>query len=173
MLHKKQYPTNTENGVICASCTYCAIFWIEEWSANNVLNEIINFSKMSTTGVCLLPVVSADFDLIFSRASTMDFVLMRNIPRLEAISVCLWMRTSDVSHYGTIMSYAADSNWLSADDSNVFVLHDYGSLEVSGSVLHSRITLSLSQHHSFGIHSVKNSTKCDTLNIIKYRYSAF
>ncbi|KAI0227208.1 hypothetical protein LSAT2_022348 [Lamellibrachia satsuma] len=76
-------------------------------------------------------VVSPDFDLVFHRASTTDYVLLRTIPTLHALSVCLWLRTNDFTNYGTILSYAAESNWLTTSDVNVFTLYDYGGLRMS------------------------------------------
>ena len=83
-------------------------------------------------------VVSPDFDLVFHRASTTDYVLLRTMPTLHALSVCLWLRTNDFANYGTILSYAAESNWLTASDVNVFTLYDYGRLRVSGQLLQAR-----------------------------------
>ena len=77
--------------------------------------------------------ISADFDLVFEHGSTEDYVLLQHAiaEDLPEISVCLWMRTDDSRNYGTILSYAVDSNWLGADHTNVFTLYDYGLLKVN------------------------------------------
>ena len=97
---------------------------------SNMFRSITN--ALICTALFSRVVVSPDFDLVFHRASTTDYVLLRTMPTLHALSVCLWLRTNDSTNYGTILSYAAESNWLTASDVNVFTLYDYGRLRVSG-----------------------------------------
>ena len=98
----------------------------------------LNITVYMSSALSCHVVVSPDFDLVFHRASTTDYVLLRTMPTLHALSVCLWLRTNDFTNYGTILSYAAESNWLTASDVNVFTLYDYGRLRVSGQLLQAR-----------------------------------
>jgi len=87
---------------------------------------------MSTIFSCwLLTVTSADFDLVFDRPSTTEYAVLYMPPQsYQRISACVWLRTSDTQNYGTIWSYAAENNWLSASDADVFTAYDYGNLQV-------------------------------------------
>lgn len=75
-------------------------------------------------------VVSSDFDLVFSEASVSRYVVMRIQENLRYLTTCLWIRSADKRNYGTIFSYAADSNWLGSHSGNDFTLYDYGGLQV-------------------------------------------
>ena len=74
--------------------------------------------------------MSSDFDLIFPDSRRASYVQIRDVPELSAFTLCLWLRTMDATKYGTILSYAAESNWLSSEKGNVLTLHDYGRLQV-------------------------------------------
>jgi len=75
------------------------------------------------------------FDLQFPRRSDSDYVsvsLRRPSTVVQSLTACVWMRTRDLINYGTVCSYAVDSNWLTADAAtNAFTVHDYASLKVS------------------------------------------
>ena len=93
----------------------------------------ISSSGESTTAVhCVVfAETEAGFDLVFSTGHTDDFVSLHPVENpLHQFTVCVWLRTQDVLHYGTLFSYAAHSNWLATDDVDVFTLHNYGKLKV-------------------------------------------
>ena len=78
------------------------------------------------------------FDVQFRRRSITDFVVVpvRRRPGgvVQSLTACVWLRTDDHVNYGTLWSYAVDSNWLDVDAaSNAFTAYDYASLKVNRS----------------------------------------
>ncbi|KAL9979839.1 hypothetical protein ACROYT_G017558 [Oculina patagonica] len=60
-------------------------------------------------------VFAADYALLFPRKGTSDYVIIRGMPSLTAVTVCLWMKTADTGNGGVPLSYAvsgADDNEL-------------------------------------------------------------
>jgi len=43
--------------------------------------------------------------LLFPRKGTSDYVMTRGMPSLKAVTVCLWMKTTDTGNEGTPLSY--------------------------------------------------------------------
>jgi len=75
------------------------------------------------------------FDVLFQRRSITDFIvvpLRRRSVAIQSLTACVWLRTDDLLNYGTLWSYAVDSNWLAAD-SNAFTAYDYANLKVARS----------------------------------------
>lgn len=74
---------------------------------------------------------------MFTKPSVTDYVSMPvHYGALSAVTGCIWIRTYDTYNFGTVWSYAAESNWLSADDANVFTLYDYGNVQVGCQTFH-------------------------------------
>ncbi|GAB1600780.1 sushi, von Willebrand factor type A, EGF and pentraxin domain-containing protein 1-like [Argonauta hians] len=73
--------------------------------------------------------VSPDFDLVFEDESITDYAQVWFFPNPSDITITFWMRTSDVSSLGTMISYKKESN-LILDHYN-FALYDYGSLQLT------------------------------------------
>ena len=46
----------------------------------------------------------------FTRKSTTDYVTTLGMPSLKAVTVCLWMKSSDKGNEGTPLSYAASGS---------------------------------------------------------------
>lgn len=63
------------------------------------------------------------YALYFPRKGTSDYVISGGMPRLNAMTVCLWMKTT-ASNEGVLLSYA-----VSGQD-NELLLHDYGNFLV-------------------------------------------
>ncbi|XP_078367069.1 neuronal pentraxin-2-like [Oculina patagonica] len=63
--------------------------------------------------------VAADYALLFTRKGTSDYVIIRGMPSLTAVTFCLWMKTADTGNTGTPLSYA-----VSGSD-NELLLYDY------------------------------------------------
>lgn len=92
--------------------------------------------------------ISADFDLVFQRQSTTDYVHLMMFPNPEEISVCFWMRTLDVTSLGTMFSYSKESN--QPFNTDTFTLYDYGNLQLFVNGQHIIIGVSLNDglwHH--------------------------
>ena len=74
------------------------------------------------------------FDLLFPRRSFTDYIIIplhRRSLVVQSLTACVWLRTDDLVNYGTIWSYAVDSNWLTAGAAaNAFTAYDYASLKV-------------------------------------------
>ena len=63
-------------------------------------------------------------DFKFPTSGVTDYVINRNMRRLTAVTVCLWMRSADQTNKGTPFSYA-----VSGQD-NELLLHNYKSLVI-------------------------------------------
>lgn len=78
--------------------------------------------------------VSPDFDLVFPKSSAVNFVRLRlklsESSSLPQVSVCAWMRYSDVQNSGTLWSYATDRSGYLDDVANGLTARDSGNLEV-------------------------------------------
>lgn len=78
--------------------------------------------------------VSPDFDLVFPKSSTVNFVRLRlklnESSSLPQVSICAWMRYSDVQNSGAIWSYATDRNRYFDNAAKVLTAKDSGNLEV-------------------------------------------
>ncbi|XP_046552994.1 sushi, von Willebrand factor type A, EGF and pentraxin domain-containing protein 1-like isoform X1 [Haliotis rubra] len=77
--------------------------------------------------------VNADFDLVFAQRSSYGFVSMERevIPALTAVSVCTWVRTSQVLGSGTIFSYTIPGHEGDGIIVPEFGLSDDGVLKLS------------------------------------------
>jgi len=75
------------------------------------------------------------FDVLFRRRSVTDYIIVplrRRSLVVQSLTACVWLRTDDLVNYGTIWSYAVDSNWLTAGAAtNAFTAYDYASLKVT------------------------------------------
>jgi len=49
--------------------------------------------------------VEPGYALLFPRKGTSDYVMTRGMPSLKAVTVCLWMKTTDTGNEGTPLSY--------------------------------------------------------------------
>ncbi|XP_078367117.1 neuronal pentraxin-1-like isoform X4 [Oculina patagonica] len=58
------------------------------------------------------------YALLFPRKGTSDYVIIRGMPSLTAVTVCLWMKTADTGNEGTPLGYNVGST-------NELLLHDY------------------------------------------------
>jgi len=47
-----------------------------------------------------------NYALQFPRKGTSDNVILRHMPSLKAVTVCLWMKTTDKGNWGTPLDYA-------------------------------------------------------------------
>ena len=54
--------------------------------------------------ICLTS-VEPGYALLFPRKGTSDYVMTRGMPSLKAVTVCLWMKTTDTGNEGTPLSY--------------------------------------------------------------------
>jgi len=59
------------------------------------------------------------YALLFPRKGTSDYVMTRGMPSLNAVTVCLWMKTADTGNAGTLLSYAVSGR------DNEMLLHNY------------------------------------------------
>ncbi|CAH3014537.1 unnamed protein product, partial [Porites evermanni] len=50
------------------------------------------------------------YALQFTRKGTSDYVVTRGMPSLKAVTVCLWMKSSDKGNDGVPLSYAVQNN---------------------------------------------------------------
>ena len=57
----------------------------------------------------------------FTRNGTSDYVIKHGMPSLKAVTVCLWMKSSDKRNKGTPLSYAASGS----KGGNELFLYDY------------------------------------------------
>jgi len=76
------------------------------------------------------------FDVLFRRRSVTDYIVVpiqRQPLFVQSLTACVWLRTDDLFNYGTIWSYAVDSNLPAADAANAFTAYDYASLKVTSS----------------------------------------
>ena len=75
------------------------------------------------------------FDVLFRRRSVSDYIIVplrRPSLSIQSVTGCVWLRTGDLVNYGTVWSYAVNSNWLSSDAAtNAFTAYDYASLKVT------------------------------------------
>ncbi|XP_073238519.1 neuronal pentraxin-2-like [Porites lutea] len=60
-----------------------------------------------------------DYALQFTSKGTSDYVIKRGTPSLKAVTVCLWMKSSDKGTKGTLLSYAASGS------DNQLLLYNY------------------------------------------------
>ena len=67
---------------------------------------------------------TGSFDVEFPRIGTSDYVILRDVitTPLTAMSVCLWMKTSDTSSTGSLFSYSALAN---GGSDNEFLIINY------------------------------------------------
>ncbi|CAI9715910.1 sushi, von Willebrand factor type A, EGF and pentraxin domain-containing 1-like [Octopus vulgaris] len=72
--------------------------------------------------------VSPNFDLVFQHEAITNYVQVWFFPNPVEITITFWMRTSDVSSLGTMVSYKKESNDIFNPDN--FALYDYGSLQL-------------------------------------------
>ncbi|KAJ7383576.1 biological adhesion [Desmophyllum pertusum] len=72
----------------------------------------------------------ANYDLLFPRKGTSDYVITRSMPSLTAVTVCFWMKTTDTGNEGTPLSYA-ESGSSGRDELVLFDYRDF-SLWVGG-----------------------------------------
>ena len=63
--------------------------------------------------------VSAGYALLFPRKGISDYVITSGMPSLKAVTVCLWMKTTDTGNHGTSLSYAVSGSY------NELILYDY------------------------------------------------
>jgi len=74
------------------------------------------------------------FDVLFQRRSVTDYIIIplhRRTLVVRSLTACVWLRTDDLVNYGTVWSYAVDSNWLTPGAAtNAFTAFDYASLKV-------------------------------------------
>ncbi|CAH1779630.1 unnamed protein product [Owenia fusiformis] len=96
-----------------------------------------------TGGVHCQMNLTSDYDLIFREGSVLDYSSLSLPYDLYALTLCLWLRSDDTKNYGTPVSYAVESNWLSADDTNTITLYDIGQLQlyVNGESVRTNISL--------------------------------
>lgn len=74
--------------------------------------------------------LDVNYDLVFHDVTPSGYAMMTVPKKLDAVTACLWMKTTDIRNFGTPFSYAAESNWLDSFDSNIFTLTDYGDFKV-------------------------------------------
>ena len=60
----------------------------------------------------------ANYALLFPRKGTSDYAIIRGMPSLTAVTVCLWMKTADKGNEGVPLGYNVGS-------SNEVLLIDY------------------------------------------------
>ncbi|KAL9979840.1 hypothetical protein ACROYT_G017560 [Oculina patagonica] len=80
----------------------------DKWKADEKMIKAIN----------KLPGIAAGYALLFPRKGTSDYVIIRGMPSLTAVTVCLWMKTADTGNEGTPLGYNVGST-------NELLLHDY------------------------------------------------
>jgi len=54
----------------------------------------------------LLYFTANNYTLQFPRKGTSDYVILRRMPSLKAVTVCLWMKTTYKGNWGTPLDYA-------------------------------------------------------------------
>ena len=74
-----------------------------------------------------LTATSPSFDLVFSPNLHGGSATVAVWKRLREVSACVWMRSYDAQHYGTLWSYVPKDT---VPQSPSFILYDYGSLKV-------------------------------------------
>ena len=67
-------------------------------------------------------------DFKFPTRGVTDYVINRNMRRLTAVTVCLWMRSSNQTNQGTPFSYAVSSH----DNELLFEYYKYIDMMVKG-----------------------------------------
>ena len=76
--------------------------------------SVLFFASLS----CFTLTATVGYALLFSRKWTSDYVITRGMPSLKAVTVCLWMKSTDTGNEGVPFSYNVGS-------SNELLLHDY------------------------------------------------
>ena len=86
--------------------------------------EITWFSYICTCS--LINLFSAQYSLAFTNhGGTSSYVIIRDLAfSLKAFTLCLWMKTDDREHSGTLFSYSTTSQ------SNELVLYNYQNFEL-------------------------------------------
>ena len=88
---------------------------------------------LSTTTIIIFAETTVNFDLVFSRHTTSDFVRLQGVHDLDQFTFVSWLRSRDLDNYGTLLSYATRGNGISDDEllENEITIYDYGYLTVS------------------------------------------
>ena len=61
---------------------------------------------------------------LFPRKGVSDYVLLTGMPRLSAITACLWMKSTDTENAGTPLGYAVPGT------DNEFIIYNYKAFHV-------------------------------------------
>ena len=75
----------------------------------NALRCFVNQSQARSFHRIILSTAN-DYALQFTRQGTSDYVIKRGMPSLKAVTVCLWMKSSDNGTSGTPLSYAVSGS---------------------------------------------------------------
>ena len=74
--------------------------------------------------IIFIIIIISILDFKFPTSGITDYVINRNMRRLTAVTVCLWMRSADQTNTGTPFSYAVSAS------SNELLLFDYKDFEI-------------------------------------------
>ena len=69
--------------------------------------------------IIIIIIIISILDFKFPTSGVTDYVINRNMRRLTAVTVCLWMRSADQTIEGTTFSYAVSEQY------NELSLYDY------------------------------------------------
>ena len=75
--------------------------------------------KVSSLFISIVLLATNNYALQFTRKGTSDYAIKHGMPSLKAVTVCLWMKSSDKGNKGVPLSYAVSG----AD--NELLLFDY------------------------------------------------
>ncbi|KAL9979817.1 hypothetical protein ACROYT_G017534 [Oculina patagonica] len=89
--------------------------------------------------------VAPGYALLFPGKSTSDYVIINNaMPSLTAVTICVWMKTTDTENFGTPLSYAVPGT------DNELMLYDYNRglmIEVANSYSQTPVTANDGKWH--------------------------
>ena len=68
--------------------------------------------------------IADNYSLLFPSRGTNDYVIISGIPSLEAVTVCLWINTTDNNNKGTPLSYAVQGQH------NELFLYNYNNFQL-------------------------------------------
>ncbi|ELU02705.1 hypothetical protein CAPTEDRAFT_199677 [Capitella teleta] len=91
--------------------------------------------------------VASNFDLVFPSASIHQHADLPLVQDLAALTLCLWLRSSDLQNRGTICSYSSSRNGAKAE--KTFTIYDYGDVQlyVNGKVATATLALNDGRWH--------------------------
>lgn len=66
--------------------------------------------------------VAPGYALLFPQSGITDYVIMRDMPSLTALTACLWMKTNDTGNQGTPLSYELPGSY---NELNIYDYNDF------------------------------------------------